>query len=1364
MRNFEVELPPNTVDDLTPLLPADEPAALPLLATQRQIWVGQQIDPKSRAFNTGGYITILGPLDVACFQAAAAACIAETESLRLRFPSDANGPTQVISPNSAVALEVVDLSADPDPTDSAMTYMQQKLHEEMDLAAGKTFSWTLLKIAPEHFIYCVIYHHIVIDGLSSILLVRRVRHLYQSIKHGTIPKSPGSATIASLVESEQTYWSSKKFSEDKQYWLEHLANCPPMLSLSKAKGRVSTWNSQCKSISLPAEVVDDLVKAAAQLKTTLPRLLMGAVGIITHRLTGSSDFLIGLIVTGRAGRFRSILANLTHVLPLRFQYSEGSTIDDAIQQASVSMDGANVHKLYQIDDIRKDLGLRANDPGLFGVEVNIMPFFFSEIEDGLEWTTRSLSVGPVADLSISIRDRSEDGSLRIDFNGNEDCFDQEELVDLAAKFERLLIDISIKPVSSRVVELSAINDPERKRVIESFNETGAGFKPQCLPDLFEAQAARTPHAFALDFGGTLLTYAELDAAANRLARYLIAKGIGSESIVAVLLPRSPELLITLLGIAKAGGAYLPLDVDHPVERLLYMVEDSGASLVASTSDNLARIPFAENVPILLTDDESVRQQLQAMSSEKVTDTDRIRPLRPENLLYTIYTSGSTGQPKGVAIEHRSFTVFLQAIQSHVQMNSKDTLLAITTISFDIAGLEIFLPLMHGACIAMLNGPDSRDPYAVAEAAVRLNATVVQATPTFWRALLSCGMPRTVRVLVGGEALPADMVPQLLEFAEAVNLYGPTETTVWSSSHRLRQEDATDGPVVTIGRPLGEQKLFILDESLRPVPVGSIGELYIAGAGLARGYLNRPQLTAERFIDCPFGEVGERMYRTGDLARWRPDGRVDFLGRADQQVKIRGFRIEPGEIESALLRLAPTMTECAVVPRELRGQIQLIAYYTSASCKTALDSRELRSHLAKSLPDYMIPAAIVQIERMPLTPNAKLDRRALPQPEVTDDRSNFHPPVNQLESAICSVFAEFTGTAMVGRQDDFFELGGNSLAAVLCVHRLKRVLAQEISLRQLFEFPTPRALALTISNRQTLQTKAASESESALPVIFLLPGVGGDEPRLIRFRAGCEGVARIVTVEYPDWTMLNDRTGGVGVLVDHVRRQIEKEAPQGALRIMGYSFGGYCAHAVAMQLLESGREVEFVGLLDTSALSQKQPILSVQMQDGLTPWQAAWYLLQDVMRVLRSIPQREFERTLALVLVRWMNLPLARPLLSLAAKYRQMRLPLRFAYHLHFYFDESKRVAAVKHWYGMADKKPLPASTQTCLFRSEDHLPNAPSDLGWSRYFQSVGVVHITGTHETMFDPPHLESICDQTRRVIRALSEATNLTPAAPLA
>jgi hypothetical protein len=406
---------------------------LSLLCAQKQLYVGQQLDPESRAFNAGGYAIIKGPLDVPAFQQAAAACIAETEALRLRFFSGAEGPYQVLGPLLSAALRVIDKSADPDPFAAAMAWMQQELKQELNLESGSAFSWALLRLAPGHFIFCTIYHHIVVDGLSSVLLIRRVRQLYQAIKTGTACKPTPQVSLASLVESEQAYRASDSFAADRQYWMEQLADRPNPVTLSKRVNAVRTWESHCESIWLPAEAVDGLVNLAAGLKTSLPRLLMAAVTIAVNRLTGSWDFLLGMVVTGRSGRFRSIPANLTHVLPLRLQLSEDMCLRDAVLLTSARMEGANTHKLYQVEDIRNDLGLNRNHPGLFGVEVNIMPFFFSDEEFGLHWALHSLSLGPVEDLCICIRDRAEDGRLRIDFNGNKDSYETADLAEISAR-------------------------------------------------------------------------------------------------------------------------------------------------------------------------------------------------------------------------------------------------------------------------------------------------------------------------------------------------------------------------------------------------------------------------------------------------------------------------------------------------------------------------------------------------------------------------------------------------------------------------------------------------------------------------------------------------------------------------------------------------------------------------------------------------------------------------------------------------------------------------------------------------------------------------------------------------------------------
>jgi nonribosomal peptide synthetase DhbF len=1321
-----------------------------LLSAQKPLYVAQKLNPESRAFNAGGYVVIKGPLDVKTFQEASAACIAETEALHLRFLSDAHGPYQVLGPLATPPLKIIDMSENPDPFAAAMAWMQQELKQELNLESGRTFSWSLLRLSSEHFLFCTIYHHLVVDGLTSLLLVRRVRQLYQAIKTGTSSKPITSASLPSLVDSEQAYRASNSFAEDRQYWMEQLADQPHLVSLSRSSNTVRTWESHCESVCLPAEAADRLVNLAAELKTSLPRLLMGAVGIAVNRLTGSSDFLLGMVVTGRGGRFRSIPANLTHVLPLRLQLSEDMCLSDAVQLAAARMEGANTHKLYQVEDIRNDLGLNRTHPKLFGVEVNIMPFFFNDEEFGLSWAVHSLSLGPVEDLCVSIRDRSEDGRLRIDFNGNKDRYELAELAEISLQFEKLLLNVSSAKPETLLSDISIIDVDERHQVIEAFNQSAASFSPQCLPDLFEAQVHRTPHSKAVTFGGRELTYRELDAAANRVARHLIARSVGTEDIVALLLPRGIELVVTMIGIVKAGAAYLPLDIDHPSARLLFMLQDSGAALVVTTTEISRALALPSSLPCFLLDDEREQREIANRPAGQVAQAERLRPLQVSSLLYVIYTSGSTGEPKGVAIEHRSFSIQLKKMVRRIPMRADETILGITTITFDPAAFEIFLPLLQGASLTLLGRQESRDPVFIASVVTALGACVLQATPTFWRALIQSGIPRTVRVMVGGEGLSPELVPQLLEFPEAINLYGPTETTVDSSFHRLVPEDAERSGIVTIGRPLEDEQFYILDASLNLVPTGATGELYIAGSGLARGYLNRPDLTRERFVKCPFGQSGSLMYRTGDLARWRKNGEVDFLGRADQQIKIRGIRIEPGEVEATLLRNIPVIKECAVVAHHLRGQAQLVAYFTMYAGFPVPATPQLRETLSRSLPDSMVPQIFMHLEKMPLTFNGKVDRRALPAPELRSNPASFQPPETVEESIICAVFSELTGAQPVSRDDDFFQLGGNSLAAVLCVYRLQRELHQEVTLRQLFDAPSPEALARLISNK-TQHPLMRAPANSGRPLVFLLPGLCGDEPGLVRFRILCDPSAKFVMLDYPGWKFMTEEKFGIDILVGHVIQQIQNQAPDGPVWLMGYSFGAYCSYAVAMELARAGREVAFVGLLDPSA--------PTQMPDEVAPIPVSWRFFHTVARQVRAIRQGMAARVSALIAVRVLNSTPGKPILALARRMRNPRPSLRFGYYLNYYLNASRRLAAMKHWYKSVENELLPLSTPAFLFRSQDHSPEEPEDLGWGRHFKSVSTINLTGLHYTIFDTPHLESLCDETSKAIASSASRINSSP-----
>lgn len=1325
--------------------------SMPLLRAQCPFWVGQQLDPESRAFNAGQYIELKGDLDPEIFEQAVDICLAETELLRLRQFEDDRGVRQYVGKYAGGALQRVDFSNHAEPEASAALWMKEELNRRYDLASGRGYAWSLIHIGPARYYFCQLFHHMVIDGVSMHLITQRLRTIYESLKAGAEPPSITVPSLSSLAEFEAEYRTSSQFKSDREYWMQRLENCPQLTSLSKSRTNTTGWTTRRQTVYLPAETVAGLKAIASRLKMSVNRVMVGSIGIIMHRLTGSADFLVGLVVTGRSPQFRDLPATVVNSLPIRMRIAQDVRVEEAITAAALEMKGALAHQLYRIDDIREDLGVRPTDPHLLGLKINLMPFG-SDSHNGLVWTCHNVSVGPVEDLSVSSYDEAEDGSMRIDFDGNCDRFNAGELSEIGRQFRDLLQFIASADQATEVRQVPLLDAEGRRHVIENFNQTKRGFTPRCLADLFDEQVDRTPDQTALIFGEAQLTYEDLDDAANRFARLLIARGAGSEDIVALLVPRGPEMLIALLGIVKAGAAYLPLDTELPSGRLHYMIEDSRASLVVTTVDVRDRHQLTLNASQVLLDAPEVVQELNELSGKRVDKFDRIRPLTPNNLLYTIYTSGSTGMPKGVAVEHRSFSIFMQAARARVTMRPHERSLATATISFDIAGLELFLPLLQGASLVLLNGMDTRDPAAVAAEVVRANVSVLFATPTFWRALLGFEIPRAVRALVGGEALSVDMVPRLLEFSEAFNLYGPTEATVWSSTHRMSAEDLDNGTVITIGGPEADEQFYILDESMSPVPVGVAGELYIAGAGLARGYLNRPELTAEKFLPCPFGEPGERMYRTGDLAQWRENGEVDYLGRTDQQVKIRGLRIELGEIESTFARLVPGIKECAVAPREIQGQTQLVAYHVNVPGYQLLDTAAMRAKLAEALPDYMIPRVFVRLEKMPQTPNQKLDRKALPQPQEHDEQRQFNPPADETERRICNVFAETTGAPRVARDDDFFEIGGHSLAAVLCVHRLRREFNQDVTLRQLFDAPTAESFAKSLSPSHIHRAAQQGAANLDHPTIFLLPGMGGDEPRLVRFRMECDHLARIVALEYPDWTELLDHDGGMDVVMRHLVNQIEKVTPEGPVWLLGYSMGGHCAHALALHFVKTGRPIAFFGLLDTGDLGAAVRHHADQLKVGQTLQMEFGRIAKDVGSLVRAIRQRALDRVLALFIVRRLASPRARRALSLVARYRHtQKLPSRFTYYLHRYFNEVWGVAAVKSWHRRTNEATLPLSVPAFLLRSEAHLPDEPADLGWEHHFPGLSVVDVPGSHETMLDPPHLKTLCDRTRTVIDTL-------------
>jgi amino acid adenylation domain-containing protein len=776
---------------------------------------------------------------------------------------------------------------------------------------------------------------------------------------------------------------------------------------------------------------------------------------VLSRWSGQGDVVVGTPTAGRTHRATEGLIGLfTNMLALRTDLSGDPPFRELLQRVKEVALGAYAHqdlpfeKLVAALNPVRDMSRQPIFQALFALQ-NVP-------QERLELPELTLSrIGGehvTAKFDLSLYLREADAELRGQFEYVTDLFDASTIERLAGHFSTVLEGIVAAP-DARLSELPLLGEAERRQLVTEWNDTAANYpSDKCVHDLFAAQAGLTPDAVALVYEDQELTYGELDRRSNQLAHHLQKLGVGPEVIVGLCVERSPEMVIGLLGILKAGGAYLPLDPSYPAERLAYMVSDAHVPIVV-TQAGLEQVLPEHGARVVRLD----------ADWEEICAAPMLAPVSsgtgPDALAYVIYTSGSTGRPKGVMVGHGAVVNFLSSMAQAPGLEPLDTMASVTPLSFDIAGLEIYLPLLHGARVALIPRAVALDGGQLRERLAAVGASVMQATPTTWRLLREAGWQEDLKVLCGGEALAVDLAQSLTAGSSRVwNLYGPTETTIWSTAGRL----VRGGPV-TIGGPIGNTQAYILDDYLQAVPVGVCGELYIGGIGLARGYAKRPGLTAERFIADPFGS-GKRLYRTGDLARWRADGELEYLGRADHQVKVRGYRIELGEIEAAL-RGDAGIRDCVVVAREdAPGDKRLVAYLVGEGEATT-DTNELRARLQRSLPEYMVPSAFVTLDALPLTPNGKVDRRALPAPEGRPEVTAFVAPRTPIEEAVAAIWCELLRLDRVGVHDNFFELGGHSLLATRVIARLREVLEVELPLRALFQRPTIAELAVRISEQQ-----------------------------------------------------------------------------------------------------------------------------------------------------------------------------------------------------------------------------------------------------------------------------------------------------------
>jgi amino acid adenylation domain-containing protein/non-ribosomal peptide synthase protein (TIGR01720 family) len=1018
-------------------------------------------------------------------------------ALRTNFVAPQGEPVQIVHEHREVRFEQFDAS----------TWSEASLHEKLvedayglfDLGRETLLRAGLYSIAPKDHVLLLTMHHIISDFWSLVLLMRELGALYEAERSdSTIHLSPLTHGYADYVSWQKEMLHSAEGERQWNYWREHLAGDLPVLTLPIDKPRppVQTHRGASHLFRLDRELVNQLKALSRDCGVTLYMTLLATFQVLLARYSGQPEFIIGTPTSGRTrAEFSNVLGYFVNPISIRADLTAVQTFADLLQRVKLSALQAFKHQDYPLALLVKHIQPE-RDTSRSPLFQTMFVWQKAHLEDAqdltglaLEDDTARISLGglPVEsfalrrrvaqfDLTLMMAEISEGIGASLEYMV--DLFEEATIARMAGHFQNILRHVVSAP-HQLVSDIPLLSAPELYQLLVERNHTSAPYPHQtCLHELFEAQVKQTPDSLALTFEDETLTYRELNARANQLAHHLHGLGAAPEQLIAILMERSSEMVVSLLAVLKAGAAYLPLDPAYPAQRLSYMLTDSGASILLTQEELIPRLPEHEAQVVVI---EREWSEISKQSEENPPLT-----VTPDNLAYVIYTSGSTGQPKGVMITHRSLCNYTQFICKLLKLDELPTgegasFATVSTITADLGNTAIFPSLLSGGHLHVLGHDVATDSNRLADYFARHRIDVLKIVPSHLNALLSSGLGAKLLpakyLLLGGEAFPFELLERIRETGspcEVFNHYGPTETTIGVLTFNLKQSGATGNfpATVPIGRPIDNTKIYIVDRNTRPVPVGIPGELCIGGAGVMRGYLNRPALTAERLSPNPFGDDPRgRLYHTGDLVRYLPDGNVEFLGRIDQQIKIRGFRIEPGEIEAALLRHGSVREAVITVREDAPGEKRLVAYVVAGE-GYAPQYAELRAFLQRELPDYMVPSAIVSLRALPLTPNGKLDRRALPAPDslAGETESGYVAPRNEAERQLAAIWRELLRVERVGIHDNFFELGGDSILSIQIVSKARQV-GLRLSTKQLFQYHTIAELAEVANSAQAAVEEA-----------------------------------------------------------------------------------------------------------------------------------------------------------------------------------------------------------------------------------------------------------------------------------------------------
>ena len=1170
----------------------------PLSNAQQRLWFLNQLEPASAFYNVGEALRLEGDLDLAALEGALNEIVRRHEALRTTFAAVNGEPVQMVSPDLVLPLPVVDLReiSRGDREAETQRLAREEFRRPFDLARGPLVRFKALCVGEQEHVLLLTMHHIVCDRWSMDMFFRELSTLYEGLrsrKRSSLPDLPIQYADYALWQREWLH--TEEVQGQLGYWKEQLGGDLPVLDLPTDRPRppVLTFRGASRSLSLPAALPDALDELSREHGVTLFMVLLAAFQALLHRYTGQDDVIVGCPIAGRNRvETEGLIGFFVNTLALRTDLSGNPTFAELLARVREVTLGAYAHQDLPFEKLVEELQPER--------DLSRTPLF--QVAFGLQDTpSQSLEVSGLSssrvpvdtetakfDLTLFVRKEADGMQCTLEYSS--DLFDEDTIGRMLERLQRLLQDV-VAEAGQRLSDLSLLSQAERRQVVFEWNNTYVPYPDEaCVHQLFEAQVDQRPDAVAVSSGGEHLTYGELNRRANRLAHYLMRRGVGPDVPVGVCMRRSAEMVAAMLGILKAGGAYVPLDPEYPQQRLAFMLKDTQAPVVVTQRELSERLPAADAEPICLDCD--------AEAIARESEENPVGDARPDSLIYVIYTSGSTGEPKGVAIAHRA-VIRLVINADYVRLTPDDAVAQAANSSFDAATFEIWGPLLNGARMVVIPKDVTLTPGLFATCLAEQRVSTLFLTTSLFNQLaraLPSAFAGLRHLLFGGEAVDPRWVREVLEKGRPqrlLHVYGPTETTTFASWYAV--EAVPEGAAtIPIGRPIANTELYVLDASLQPVPIGVPGELFIGGPGLARCYVNQPELTAEKFIPHPFSnEPGARLYRTGDLARFLPDGNVEFLGRTDLQLKVRGFRVEPGEVE-VVLAGHPSVAQAVVLAREDQAGAKRLVAYVVPDAGRPLEAGQLRRFLQQRLPDFMVPSAFVTLDVFPLTATGKVDRQALPPPQPAPPRvgRTSSRPRNPLEHELSRMWEDALGVEGIGIGDNFFELGGHSLLAARVFAQVEQVFGKQLPLAAFFQEATIENLAGLLRRRDWQGTVSSlvpiRPQGHRIPAFFVTPV----DPWLFRH------LARRLGADQPFYALRPPLGPGyqmpaieVEPLASRYVAELRAVRPEGPYVLGGLSAGGFVALEMARQLMADGQQVPVLILLDTSARRPRMPLLT-----------------------------------------------------------------------------------------------------------------------------------------------------------------------------